>query len=259
MRSLRDSSDTVSKRKSVQENASTKLFVKSGIVSLKCKWSIAIGWKRTENNNCQFLVVWFPLWQSHCEWYGRENLNKYNYHTKSTNREINYRSKDVTQTQQRPESPKVTFTWYASKYKVYNTYKVLRLLYLSQPTLNSGPTWDPVCFTASHLSPYGPARAQRVPSVLALFHCEWNSNVMVCTIRTQPNVDRYADRRILCHSQSKREWQQSVNWCCQSGRSVLINVDRDRGTGSPGRPSRLSHSSWALKSFWFARSFTVAF
>ena len=37
----------------------------------------------------------------------------------STNKEINYHLKDVTQTQQqRPESPKVTLTWHASKYEV---------------------------------------------------------------------------------------------------------------------------------------------
>ena len=39
--------------------------------------------------------------------------------TESTHKEINQRSKEVTQVQQqRPESPTVTLTWHASKYKV---------------------------------------------------------------------------------------------------------------------------------------------
>ena len=42
-----------------------------------------------------------------------------NQHTGSTHKEINRRSKEVTQVQQqRPESPTVTLTWYESKYKV---------------------------------------------------------------------------------------------------------------------------------------------
>ena len=37
---------------------------------------------------------------------------------------VNQRSKDVTQTQeQRPESPTVTLTWHASKYKVHNLHQ----------------------------------------------------------------------------------------------------------------------------------------
>ena len=39
----------------------------------------------------------------------------------STQKGVNEHSKDVTQTQQKPESPKLTPTWYASKYKVQGT------------------------------------------------------------------------------------------------------------------------------------------
>ena len=39
----------------------------------------------------------------------------------STHKGVNRRSEDVTQTQQRPESPTVTLTWHASKYNVLNS------------------------------------------------------------------------------------------------------------------------------------------
>ena len=44
--------------------------------------------------------------------------------TESTHKGVHQRSKDVTQTkQQRPESPTVTLTWHASKYKVYKLHQ----------------------------------------------------------------------------------------------------------------------------------------
>ena len=36
-----------------------------------------------------------------------------------TDKGVNWRSKYVTQVQQRPESPTVTLTWHACKYKVH--------------------------------------------------------------------------------------------------------------------------------------------
>ena len=42
----------------------------------------------------------------------------------STNKAVNYHSKDITQTQQqRPELPMVTLTWHACKYKVYKLHQ----------------------------------------------------------------------------------------------------------------------------------------
>ena len=47
----------------------------------------------------------------------------------STNKGVNVRWKDVTQTQQqRPESPTVTLTWHASKYKIHELHQ--RYIYL---------------------------------------------------------------------------------------------------------------------------------
>ena len=49
-------------------------------------------------------------------------------HAESTNKGVNWRSKYVTQVQQqrqqqRPESPTVTLTWYAFKYKVHKLHQ----------------------------------------------------------------------------------------------------------------------------------------
>ena len=41
---------------------------------------------------------------------------------KSMNKAADLHSKDVTQTQQRPELPTVTCTWHASKYKVHELH-----------------------------------------------------------------------------------------------------------------------------------------
>ena len=55
------------------------------------------------------------------------NNNGYNEHfvqKQSAHDGVNQRSKDVTQTQQqRPESPAVTLTWHASKYKVHELHQ----------------------------------------------------------------------------------------------------------------------------------------
>ena len=59
----------------------------------------------------------------------------------STHKGVNQRSKDVTQTQQqRPESPTVTLTWHASKYKVHKLYWRYRLQ-------SDGGSWQLYCFS----------------------------------------------------------------------------------------------------------------
>ena len=60
---------------------------------------------------------------------------------------VNQRSKDVTQTrQQRPESPTVTLTWRASKYK--KTYELhQRYILVSQDTCTPSGRVDYFCCT----------------------------------------------------------------------------------------------------------------
>ena len=45
------------------------------------------------------------------------------FRASSTHKGINQRSKDVTKTQQRPESPTVTLTWHASKCKMHKFHQ----------------------------------------------------------------------------------------------------------------------------------------
>ena len=50
--------------------------------------------------------------------------------TESTYKGVNQRSKYVTQVPQRPESPTVTLTWHACKYKVHKQFQRYKLVHL---------------------------------------------------------------------------------------------------------------------------------
>ena len=65
----------------------------------------------------------------------------------STHRGVNWRSKDVTQTQQqRPESPAVTLTWHACKYKVH---KLHQRYFLREGSPPHHPPPTPACHKQS--------------------------------------------------------------------------------------------------------------
>ena len=51
-------------------------------------------------------------------------ISRFSFLTESTNKGVNYRSKDVTQAQQRPDSLTVAIAWHACKYKVQNTGEI---------------------------------------------------------------------------------------------------------------------------------------
>ena len=53
----------------------------------------------------------------------------------SPNKGVNNRSRDVTQTQQRPEPPMLTLTWHANKYMIHKFHQRY-IIFSSQPPLH---------------------------------------------------------------------------------------------------------------------------
>ena len=57
-------------------------------------------------------------------WFTCETERGPEHPAESTNKGVNWHSKDVTQTQlQKPELPPITLTWHASKYKVHKLHQ----------------------------------------------------------------------------------------------------------------------------------------
>ena len=133
----------------------------------------------------------------------------------SIHKGVNQRSKYVAQVlQQRPESPTVTLTWHACKYKVYKLHQryILKLL----------------VYLVDH------------------FHSQLLLLLLKCCFTSTETVGLLGMGALDVHL----DFHTAPELCCKPVVvEILLYVHRNRRLirdGSPGRPPRLSHSSWAV-------------